>query len=190
MRRIFWLFVGVVFAALWAVPGSSVFAADAPPTAPTASIQDYKLGAGDKIRVTVFGEDDLGGEFAIDGSGYLRLPLIGQVKAVGLSAQNLESQVMTLLKDGFLKEPRVNIEVTAYRPFYILGEVSRPGQYPYVNGMTVLNAIALAGGYTERARTGDIDIVRNGQGKPERVTVDQTVKVFPDDILTVRQRYF
>ena len=167
-----------------------VTAAEAPSTTAASPILDYKLGAGDKVRITVFGEDDLSGEFAIDGSGYLRLPLIGQVKALGLSAQSLESDVVARFKDGYLKEPRVNIEVTTYRPFYILGEVSRPGQYPYVNGMTVLHAIALAGGYTERARTNDVDILRNGQAKPERLAVDQSVKVFPDDIITIRQRFF
>jgi polysaccharide export outer membrane protein len=192
MGRIVHLFLGVVTVLLLAVPRhDTVLAADAAPIASAeATIEDYKLGAGDKVRVTVFGEDELGGEFAVDGSGYIRLPLIGQVKALGLSARNVENEVTTLLKDGYLKEPRVNVEVTTYRPFYIMGEVSRPGQYPYVNGMTVLHAIALAGGYTERARTTDIDIRRNGQSMPQRVPVDQTVKVFPDDIITVRQRYF
>jgi protein involved in polysaccharide export with SLBB domain len=192
MRRIFHFGLGIVVALLLAVPRyDAVFAADAAPgfsAGPT--INDYKLGAGDKVRVTVFGEDELGGEFAVDGGGYIRLPLIGQVKAMGLSAQNVENEVTALLKDGYLKEPRVNVEVTTYRPFYIIGEVSRPGQYPYVNGMTVLHAIALAGGYTERARTADVEIRRNGQSKTERVPVDPTVKVFPDDIITVRQRYF
>jgi len=183
---------GLVLLLLLAMPQAySVLAAPAAAsTAAASAIEDYKLGVGDKVRVTVFGEDDLGGEFTIDGSGYVRLPLIGQVKAIGLSAQNLENEVTTLFKDGYLKAPRVNVEVTAYRPFYILGEVSRPGQYPYVNGMTVLHAIALAGGYTERARTSDIDIVRGGQSKSERVPVDQAVKVLPDDVITVRQRYF
>jgi polysaccharide export outer membrane protein len=189
--RIFNLLIGgVVLLLLVTLRDGSVLAAAAP-TAPAAStIEDYKLGAGDKVRVTVFGEDELGGEFAVDGSGFIRLPLIGQVRAMGLSAQNVESQVTTLLKDGYLKEPRVNVEVTTYRPFYIMGEVSRPGQYPYVNGMTVLHAIALAGGYTERARTSDVEIRRNGQSKSERMPLDQTVKVFPDDIITIRQRYF
>jgi polysaccharide export outer membrane protein len=192
--RIFHLFLGALFVLLLSIPGGEAVLAAAVPAAPAApaqtTIEDYKLGAGDKVRVTVFGEDELGGEFAVDGSGYIRLPLIGQVKALGLSARNVENEVTALLKDGYLKEPRVNVEVTTYRPFYIMGEVSRPGQYPYVNGMTVLHAIALAGGYTERARTNDIDIRRNGQSSPQRVPVDQTVKVFPDDIITVRQRYF
>jgi polysaccharide biosynthesis/export protein VpsN len=192
MLRTYPLFLGVVFVFLLAIPGlAPVRAADAAPGGSTASaIQDYKLGAGDKVRVTVVGQTDLSGEFTIEGSGFFSMPLIGPVKAGGLSAKDIESGVTAQLKDGFLNAPRVNVEVTSYRPFYIIGEVSRPGQYPYVNGMTVLNAIALAGGYTERARTGDIDILRSGQTKPERLPIDQTVKIFPDDVLTVRQRYF
>jgi polysaccharide export outer membrane protein len=192
MERIFQLLFCMIALFSLAIPqANSVLAAAATPgSSALTPIQDYKLGAGDKVRVTVFGEDDLGGEFAVDGSGYIRLPLIGQVRALGLSAQNLEADITSLLKDGYLKAPRVNVEVTSYRPFYIMGEVSRPGQYPYVNGMTVLHAIALAGGYTERARTTDIDIRRNGQSQPERLPVDPTVKVFPDDIITVRQRFF
>lgn len=192
MSRTLLLFLVVVVVTLLVTPhDASVLAADAPARSSMVStIQDYKLGVGDKVRVSVFGEDELGGEFAVDGTGYVRLPLIGQIKTIGLSAQTLEMEVMTLLKDGFLKVPRVNVEVTVYRPFYILGEVARPGQYPYVNGMTVLNAIALAGGYTDRARTTDVDILRNGRPMPERLPVDQTVQVLPDDVLTVRQRYF
>jgi protein involved in polysaccharide export with SLBB domain len=168
-----------------------VLATDAVPRAPVESaIGDYRLGAGDKIRVTVFGENDLGGEFVVDGSGYVRLPLIGEVKAAGLSARNFETEVETQLKDGYLKEPRVNVEVTTYRPFYILGEVNRPGPYPYVNGMTVLNAVALAGGFTYRANENVVLVRRSGQSKEERLSVDQLVKVYPDDIITVRQRFF
>jgi polysaccharide export outer membrane protein len=159
--------------------------------APTiAAIQDYRLGAGDKVRVTVFGETDLGGEFVVDGGGYVRLPLIGEVQAAGLSARNFESQVEKQLQEGYLKAPRVNVEVTAYRPFYILGEVNRPGPYPYVNGMTVLNAVALAGGYTYRANERAGVIRRGGQAKEERLPLDQAVKIYPDDIITVRERFF
>jgi protein involved in polysaccharide export with SLBB domain len=166
-------------------------AAGAVPRAPVESaIGDYRLGAGDKIRVTVFGENDLGGEFVIDGSGYVKLPLIGEVKATGLSARSFETEVETQLKDGYLKDPRVNVEVTTYRPFYILGEVNRPGPYPFVNGMTVLNAVALAGGYTYRANERVVVIRRSGQSKEETLPVDQTVKIYPDDIVTIRQRFF
>jgi protein involved in polysaccharide export with SLBB domain len=174
-----------------ALESAPVLATDAVPRTPAVSaIGDYRLGAGDKVRVTVFGENDLGGEFVVDGSGYLRLPLIGEVKAAGLSARNFETEVEKQLKDGYLKEPRVNVEVTTYRPFYILGEVTRPGPYPYVNGMTVLNAVALAGGYTYRANERVVGIRRSGQSKEETLPVDQAVKIYPDDIITIRQRFF
>jgi protein involved in polysaccharide export with SLBB domain len=168
-----------------------VLAADAAPRPSTESaIQEYRLGVGDKVRVTVYGENELGGEFSVDGGGYIRLPLIGEVKAAGLSARNVETEVEKELKDGYLKAPRVNVEVTTYRPFYILGEVTRPGPYPYVNGMTVLNAVALAGGYTYRANEKVGVIRRNGQSKEERLPLDQTIKIYPDDIITVKERFF
>jgi protein involved in polysaccharide export with SLBB domain len=186
LRLVFGIIVCV--AMLQAVP---VRAGDpAPRPAPTTTIQDYGLGVGDKLRVTVFGEADLSGEFVVDGAGYVRLPLIGEVKAIGLSARTFEMEVEKQLSNGYLKEPRVNIEVTAYRPFYILGEVNRPGPYPYVNGMTVLNAIALAGGYTYRANERIGVIRRSGQAKEERLPLDQSVKIYPDDIITVRERFF
>src|SRR5580765_4999992 len=175
-------------AILHSAPG---WAGDAVPRpSDVSAIDDYRLGAGDKVRVTVFGESDLSGEFAVDGGGYVKLPLIGEVKASGLSARNFELVVETQLKDGYLKEPRVNVEVTSYRPFYILGEVNKPGPYPYVSGMTVLNAIALAGGYTYRANERIGVIRRNGQLREERLPLDQTVKIHPDDIITVRERFF
>ncbi len=112
----------------------------------------YRLGTGDTVRVTVFGETDLSGTFEIDSQGYVRLPLIGQIAAAGLSTYGLESRITDSLISGkYLLNPRVNVEVTTYRPFYIVGEISKPGEYPYVNAMTTQNAIALAGGFTDRA---------------------------------------
>ena len=109
---------------------------------------DYVLGPGDKMRLIVFGETDLSGEFTIDGSGFVRLPLIGQVRAAGYTSQQLEAAIGGALAQGYLKQPRVSVEVSTYRPFYIIGAVNRPGQYPYVDHMNALNAIALAGGFT------------------------------------------
>ena len=151
---------------------------------------DYKLGPGDKVRVTVFNEDDLSGEFQIDGSGYVRLPLIGQVRAGGFSAHQLEGDVEAALEDGYLKSPRVNVEVTTYRPFYIIGEVNKPGEYPYVNNMTVLNAVALAGGYTYRASESEVYVRRNGSKDEAKEPADGTAKILPGDIVRVPERLF
>ena len=159
--------------------------------APTASTDEgYRLGAGDKVRVVVFGEDDLGGEYDVDGSGFVRLPFIGQVKAGELTARAFGEEIKVKLDEGFMKDAQVSVAVTAYRPFYIIGEVNKPGEYPYVNAMSVLNAVALAGGYTYRANESEVYIQRNGQAKEEPFPADQTTKVLPGDIVRVPERFF
>ncbi len=142
------------------------------------------------MRVIVFGEDDLGGEFQIDEGGFVRLPLIGQLRAAGLSPRELETRIAATLADGYLSEPRVNVEVTDYRPFYIIGEVNKPGQYPYVNDMAAPNAVALGGGYTVKASDSWIYVRRNGQGKEERLAADATTKIHPGDVIRVPQTPF
>ena len=150
----------------------------------------YTLGSGDQIRVTVFGHTDLSGEFEIDGIGRVSLPLIQDVKAAGLSLKELEKSVTRKLKPDFLKNPRVSIDVLNYRPFYILGEVKKPGSYPFVNGMTVVNAIALAGGYTYRAGKDDIFIVRAGDVEQKKQGVTHETIVMPGDVIEVPDRFF
>ena len=154
------------------------------------SEQSYQLGAGDKLRLSVFGESDLGGEFVIDGSGDVRLPLIGQVKAAGLTVHAFEEKIVKLLEDGYLRDPRVSIEVVNYRPFYIIGEVNRPGQYPYVNGMNALNAVALAGGYTPKADKSEVYLQRNGKSGEQEYPSDETTKVQPGDVIRIPERFF
>lgn len=153
--------------------------------APISNTADYQLGTGDKVHVTVYGEDDLSGEFQVDSTGFLRLPMIGQIRAAGLNAQQLEGSLTTAYAQGYLLEPRVNVEVTQYRPFFIIGEVNKPGEYPYVNGMNVLNAVALAGGYTQKAADGHVYLRKNGTSKEIRVAADQTTQIMPGDILRV-----
>jgi len=150
----------------------------------------YTLGSGDQIRVTVFGHTDLSGEFEIDGIGRVSLPLIQDVKAAGLSLQELEKSVTRKLKPDFLKNPRVSIDVLNYRPFYILGEVKKPGSYPFVNGMTVVNAIALAGGYTYRAGKDKTFIVRGTDKEQNKETVSHETIVLPGDVIEVPERFF
>jgi len=200
-----WLPITLLFGALFfaaplsaqdapAAPSPSATIAAAPSisaTAPSAGTDEgYQLGAGDKVHVAVFGEDDLGGEYDVDGGGFVRLPLIGTVKAGGLTVRDFEEEIKTKLDDGFMKDAKVSVAVTSYRPFYIIGEVNKPGQYPYVNDMTVLNAVALAGGYTYRANDTEVYIQRNGQAKEEPFPADQTTKVLPGDIVRVPERFF
>ncbi|MGZ3297660.1 MAG: polysaccharide biosynthesis/export family protein, partial [Asticcacaulis sp.] len=123
----------------------SVPAAPVAPSGVTTGsvIYTYHLGAGDKIRVSVFGEPDLAGTVAVTGDGKISLPLIGEVQAAGMTAPQLQSAIEAIYRQGYLKDPKVNVEVLNFRPFYILGEVKLPGEYPYDNGMTVVKAVAL-----------------------------------------------
>lgn len=150
----------------------------------------YVLGPGDKIRVTVFGQEDLSGEFEVDAAGLVALPLIQAVPAQGKTPQQLEKEIASRLEPDFLKNPRVSVEVLTYRPFYIYGEVMKPGGYPYVNGMTVHNAIALAGGFTYRARTSSVIIRRTKDGVVSESDANLDAVVAPGDVIEVRERYF
>lgn len=151
---------------------------------------DYRLGSDDRIRVTVFGHEDLSGEFKVDGSGHVRLPLIQQVQAGGLTAQELEQAIANKLKPDYLQDPRVSVEVLTYRPFYILGEINSPGSYSYAGGMTVVRAVALAGGYTYRARQDYVYITRGGDSEKKKQRADPDIPVYPGDVIEVPERFF
>lgn len=151
---------------------------------------DYALGTGDKIRVTVFGEDNLSGEFTIDGAGKVSMPLIGDVPALNQTIRQLARQIEIKLADGYLRDPKVNIEVLNYRPFFILGEVVKPGSYPFVSGMSVVNAVALAGGYTYRADKDAITLVRAADASKKELEVSEDSQVSPGDVVRVPERFF
>lgn len=151
---------------------------------------EYRLGSGDELRVTVFGHKDLSGEFTVDGSGFVSLPLVGNVSAGGLSLGEFEQNVIRALKPDYLKNPRVSAEVMNYRPFYIIGEVKKPGSYSYVSGMTIINAIALAGGYTYRARENRVLITRATDPGREKQPADHDTVVLPGDVIEVPERFF
>jgi protein involved in polysaccharide export with SLBB domain len=177
-------------AALFALNGvAGATDAPSPPSVPPAGTA-YHLDSGDKIKVTVYGEDDLSGEYQIDGSGNVRLPLIGEVHAAGLTTSEVENVVEDKLSHGYLISPRVSAEVSNYRPFTILGEVNKPGEYPYENGMTVLNAVALAGGYTYRAEEDTVYIRRKGSAKEDTAPADDKTSVNPGDTIRVAERIF
>ena len=155
-----------------------------------AGSREYQLGPGDLLRVVVFGHEDLSGEFEVKGSGHVSLPLIREVKAAGLTLRQLEQAVIDALMPDFLKNPRVSVEILNYRPFYIIGEVKRPGSYPYVNGMTVVNAIALAGGYTYRAKEKEVLITRAGGPGNKQKSADHQTVVLPGDVIEVPERFW
>lgn len=151
---------------------------------------DYVLGTGDKIKLTVFGETDLSGDFTIDGSGNVALPLIGQVRAAGYTAGQLEGVIGGAFAQGYLKSPRVSVEVATYRPFYIIGAVNRPGQYPYVDHMNAMTAIALAGGFSPTAVESVIFLRREGSNEEVEVPVDRTTEIRPGDVVKVHNTLF
>jgi polysaccharide export outer membrane protein len=157
-----------------------------------ARLYEYTLGSGDQIRVIVFGEPDLSGEkFFVSGEGKVSLPLIGEVSAIGLTATQLQDKIAAAFLDGgYLKNPRVNVEILTFRPFYILGEVGKPGEYPFSNGMTVERAVATASGYTYRADHKKIFIKHANDEKEVAVPLTSQVMIQPGDTVRVPERYF
>jgi polysaccharide export outer membrane protein len=150
----------------------------------------YLLASGDRVRVIVFGQENLSNSFSVDGAGNISMPLIGLVRAHGLTTAELERAVEEQLRNGFLREPRVSIEVEAYRPFFVLGEVTTAGQYPFISGMTAQNAVAVAGGFGPRGFQGQVDITRVVNGRPLTFPAPLTFPVRPGDTVTVRERFF
>jgi polysaccharide biosynthesis/export protein len=150
----------------------------------------YTVGSGDRLRIIVFGQDSLSNSYSVDGSGRISMALIGPVTAAGLTTAGLQHAIEAKLRDGFLREPHVSVEVEAFRPFFVLGEVTTPGQYPFVNGMTVEMAVAIAGGFTPRAYKGDADLTRTTDGQQLTGRVPFTQPLHPGDTIVVRERYF
>jgi polysaccharide export outer membrane protein len=142
------------------------------------------------LRVTVFGHPDLSGEFEVDGSGSISMPLIGQMRAIGLSTVELETAIAEKLSDGYVLNPRVSAEVINYRPFYILGEVGRPGEYPYTSGLTVQNAVAAAGGFTYRANKRAVFIKSIDSDEEILYDLTPSTVVKPGDTIRIGERIF
>ena len=151
---------------------------------------EYHLGPGDIVRVTVYGHADLSGEFEVSPTGGIPIPLVGQVPAEGRTAEELQTAITDTLKPDYLKNPQVGVEVLNYRPFYIIGEVKTPGSYPYVSGMRVVNAVAMAGGYTYRADKDDIVITRAGDPGGNDASAGPDSRVLPGDVIEVGERFF
>jgi protein involved in polysaccharide export with SLBB domain len=151
---------------------------------------ELHLSPGDKVRVTVFGEDRLSGEYQIDNGGSLSLPLAGTIESADLTKAELEQAITAQLKGQYLRNPKVTVDVTGYRPFYVLGEVQKPGEYQYRSGVNVLSAIAIAGGATYRANNSKVLIQRAGSNDFTQFPQSPTVLVMPGDVVRVPERFF
>ena len=151
---------------------------------------DYVLGHGDRIRITVFGHDDLTGEYLLSETDTVSLPLVGVLDFDGATLGEAQRIVVDALKPDYLVDPRVSVEVLEYRPFYIIGEVNDPGAYPYVNGMTVIEAVALGGGFSYRARTNRVMVIRATDETRAENEIDVNDKVLPGDVVRVAERLF
>lgn len=157
---------------------------------PPASAATYVLGSTDRVRVKVYGEPDISGEYEIDAGGNVSVPLAGHIKAAGSTTRQLERAITSALSKGIVRDPRVNVEIVSYRPYYILGEVKKSGEYPYRLGLTVMDAVASAGGFTYRANENKVYLRRAGAGVEETYALDSPVPVFPGDNIRVPERFF
>jgi polysaccharide biosynthesis/export protein len=158
--------------------------------APVTSPGEYTLDSGDRLRIVVFGQEGLTNAYAVDASGFIDMPLIGPVLARGATTDELAGRISAKLRDGFIREPHVAVEIEAYRPFFILGEVTYPGQYPYVANMTAETAVAIAGGFTPRAFRRNVIVNRTINGHAMRMTVPVTFPLRPGDTVNVTERWF
>ncbi len=150
----------------------------------------YTLDSGDRLRIVVFGQDGLSNSYVVDVSGYIAMPLIGTVLARGATTEQLSSRIGDKLSQGFIREPHVAVEIEAYRPFFILGEVTQPGQYPYVADMTVETAVAIAGGFGPRAFRKTVCVTRSINGQQVQLTVPTSFRLRPGDTVNVQERWF
>ncbi len=150
----------------------------------------YQLATGDKLRIIVFGQDNLSNVYAVDSTGRISMPLIGNVEVVGKTTQQLERAIESRLRSGYLREPKVTVDIETYRPFFILGEVTTSGQFAYVNGMTVQTAVAIAGGFTPRAQRSWAEITRQIDGQPMAASVPIHHPVRPGDTIVIKERWF
>jgi polysaccharide export outer membrane protein len=157
---------------------------------PVAYDTAYRLDAGDKLRVVVFGQEGLTNSYAIDAGGSITMPLIGSVPARGRTPAGLASEITAKLRNGYIREPSVAVEIEAYRPFFILGEVAAPGQYPYVPNMSVESAVAIAGGFSPRARRDSVTLTHTDASGPMRMVVPLGTALGPGDTVLVGERWF
>jgi len=157
---------------------------------PAANDGAYRLDAGDKLRVVVYGQDGLTNTYAIDAGGSITMPLIGAVSARGRTPARLAAEISARLRNGYIRDPSVAVEIESYRPFFILGEVAAPGQYPYVPNMSVESAVAIAGGFSPRARRDNVTLTHTDNSGSMRVVVPLGTALSPGDTVLVGERWF
>ena len=155
-----------------------------------AATAPAKLQPGDKIKITVYGEDKLSGDFQLDQSGQISLPLAGTITAQGLTQSELEQALAKKFRSQYLKDPKVTVTIATLEPYYMIGEVTKPGQYPYQSGLNVLTALAVAGGPTYRANRNTVQIQRHGETSMHDYPISTTVPILPGDVIKVPERYF
>jgi polysaccharide biosynthesis/export protein len=177
-----------VSGAITSLPANAL--AQAQPVSPASAAESYVLGSNDRVRLKVYGEPDIAGEYEVDNNGNVSIPLAGHIRAAGLTTRQLERAIASALSKGIVRDPRVNVEVALYRPYYILGEVKKGGEYPYRLGLTVMDAVASAGGFTYRANENKVYLRRSGAGVEEVYALDAPVPVFPGDNIRIPERYF
>jgi len=184
----------VAAAPAYAAPPAPAYVQAAPAYAAPVSAgsyeEPYTLDAGDRVRVVVFGQEGLNASYIVDPSGLITLPLCGPIQARGLTKDQLAATITHSLKQGYIREPLVAVDIESYRPFFILGEVTAPGQYPFVANMTVETAVAIAGGYTPRADRKNIRVTRAIAGQMHRATLPALATLRPGDTIEVGERWF
>jgi len=171
-------------------PAQVAYVEPMPVAAPARYDAVYHLDAGDKLRVVVYGQEGLTNTYAIDAGGSITMPLIGSVQARGRTTTGLASEISVKLRNGFIREPSVAVEIESYRPFFILGEVAAPGQYPYVPNMTVESAVAIAGGFSPRARRDRVTVTHSDASGTGRFVVPPGTSISPGDTVLVGERWF
>jgi polysaccharide export outer membrane protein len=188
--KFFFLLIAI-FGMLWIAIPNPVRAQTAAAPADMGNVSsDYRLGPGDKLKITVFGNQDVSGEAVIDPQGKVAVPLLGQIQAGGQTVADVQKTITDALNKDYIVDPKVTVEVLNYRPFFILGEVNKPGSYFYIAGLNLRQAIAIGGGYTRRARTSEALIHRIGGNGEETITANPETLILPGDTVDVPRRLF
>jgi polysaccharide export outer membrane protein len=190
MRKSFTTTSGLILALVISTSGCANVNVTTPPLFASSMDAPYTLDSGDRLRIVVFGQNNLSASYTVDPAGLITLPLIGGVETRNKTTFEVQKDIEARLRNGYLREPNVSAEIETYRPFFILGEVQASGQYPFVAGMTAENAVAIANGFSPRAVESSVEVARKVRGQEVRAVVPLTTKLKPGDVVTVRERWF